>query len=503
MKEHKPELFVLGGNGFVGRAVVQEALARGFRVKTLVRDRARASELASAGAVLIQGDAASPEEWIGEVANSKVLIDLVQPELHSRIGLTQIRKIAILRVTDTRRLLAALESIPPEERPLLMSVSGLDDLIPDAEGRVGDDSPLRDSPIGFGHVGVPVRRVIERSGLACTYIYLATVYGPGKAFAKRIFPQLAAGTFRIAGSGRNRMPLVHLEDAARALVHIAEQPQDRLSGRSHVIADGSEATLRDFAGSAAELLGAPPPRTVPLWLGRLVLGRILCETVTRDIGASPAALLRSGFQFRYRSCAEGLPSVLQQLGYGSPGARQNLQASAPNRRFPFWLQSAVTVGALLAENLFDFPLSVPRMKHLAGGLPLLDMRPWYSFQDAYQLFGALGAQGRSAYVHLLWSVDLCLPFLFALFLSRAIKRGRFSRLWWMPALGAASDYAENTAITVLLLRYPNRVPALVLLAAALTSLKWVGYLTSLALAVVGYGMRKSGAPAGEPFPTSA
>jgi len=177
---------------------------------------------------------------------------------------------------------------------------------------------------------------------------------------------------------------------------------------------------------------------------------------------------------------------LNQLGYRTLEGPQKPIAVEPVRRFPFWLLSMVTVGSLLAENLLNFPLSVPAMKRLAGGLPILDMRPWYSGHAAYQLFDALGATGRSAYLHLLWSVDLCLPLLFALFLSGAIKRGWFRWLGWVPVLAAASDYAENVAITVLLMQYPTRLPTVALLSSGLTSLKHAGYLTSVLLTITGF-----------------
>ncbi len=140
----------------------------------------------------------------------------------------------------------------------------------------------------------------------------------------------------------------------------------------------------------------------------------------------------------------------------------------------------------MAKNLLDFPFSVPRLRRLAGGLSILDMRPWYSGHAAYQLFDALGAAGRSAYLHLLWSVDLCLPLLFSLFLSEAIKRGWFRKLRWVPVLGAATDYAENIAVTTLLLRYPERLATVVRISSALTSLKHAGYLTSVLLAITGF-----------------
>ena len=488
MSGQRADLFILGANGFIGKEVVKEALHRGFHVKALVRDCAKAVELAAAGAQLIQGDAAYPSEWIGYAAKAEVLIDLVQAGLPARIGLKAIRKVAENRVRMVGSLLAALGTIPPGERPLPMSVSGLDDLIPDAAHRVGDDAPLETQLRGFGHIGVPVRQLLERSGLACTFAYLGTVYGPGKAFAKTVFPQLAAGRFRVPGDGGNRMPLVHVEDAARALVHLATLPVNRLAGAAFVIADQSNATMREFVDFAAERLGGPVPRTVPSWLARLALGTVLWETLTRDISAEPSALVSSGFQFRYPSYVEGLPPTFDGLGYRLPGGRQG--ALRPGRRFGFQVLSVVAIGSFVAENLLDFPGSVPRMRQLAAGLPILDMRLWYSSQPVYHLFDTLGEKGRSAYLQMLWSVDFCLPLIFALFLAGAIQRGGFRRWAWVPALVAASDYAENIAITILLIRYPNHAPITVLLSSAFTTLKWAGYAAALLLAIGGYLLEK-------------
>lgn len=142
------------------------------------------------------------------------------------------------------------------------------------------------------------------------------------------------------------------------------------------------------------------------------------------------------------------------------------------------------------------------MKRLSGGLPLLDMRLGYSAPAVGRLFETLGTAGRSAYLRLLWTVDLCLPALFALFLSAAIRRGRFRNLAWVPALASACDYAENTAITILLLHYPQRMPALVQLSSLMTSLKFAGYLASLLLAIAGAVAGRAAAGSRLPFSPS-
>ena len=158
-------------------------------------------------------------------------------------------------------------------------------------------------------------------------------------------------------------------------------------------------------------------------------------------------------------------------------------------RFVFAALLTLTIGALLVENLLYFPLSVPYMKELAAGAPLLDMRPGYTPDDVYHLFDMLGQSGRGAYLRLLWTIDLLLPALFCLFLSSAIRRGAFRASQSIPLLAAVCDYAENIMVTILLLRYPMHEPALVQLASVFTVTKLLLYASGLLLAIGGFLVR--------------
>lgn len=147
---------------------------------------------------------------------------------------------------------------------------------------------------------------------------------------------------------------------------------------------------------------------------------------------------------------------------------------------------AATIGAVLAENLLYFPLSVPYMKDLGAGATLLDMRFGYTPSAAYHLFDALGQTGRDAYLRLLWTIDLLLPALFGLVLYFAIRRGAFRGWRSISMVAAACDYAENITITTLLLRYPIHEQALAQLASAFTVAKLVLYSSGLLLAIGGF-----------------
>jgi nucleoside-diphosphate-sugar epimerase len=481
MTEERIHLFVLGATGFVGGEVVKQALAQGLAVTALARSAERASGLLAMGARVVLGDARSPENWIQEAAGCDVIVDLLQPELPARVGLRTIRRVAAARASMTSRLITALESIPDERRPLLLSVSGLDDLAPDERGNVDDRSAQSTEFSGFAHIGVPVRRLIEASGVAWAYAYLGTVYGPGKSFAKKIFPQLASGRLRLPGTGANRMAVVHVEDAARALVHIATLERGRVSGRSFVIADGHPTAMADFMGFAAECLGGPRPKSAPLALVRVLAGQALFETMTRDIAAHPTALTETRFEFRYPTYRLGLPPSIQRLGH--PAAISTI--GILDRRIVFLALLVLAIGAFLAENLLSFPLSVPYMKGLSAGAPILDMRPGYTANAAYQLFDVLGRSGRAAYLTLLCTIDLVLPALFGLFLSAAIRRGAFRNWHSVPLLATVCDYAENVAIAILLLRYPEHHPVGVSIAATFTILKLALYGAGVLLSTGG------------------
>ncbi len=319
----KSRMLILGGGGYLGRYTAQAALAAGWQVQALARSVADRDMLDALGAQALVGDVRDAAAWQEAARGTDVLIDLVQPRLPARLTPAGIARIAALRLQLTEVVLTVLAALPGAQRPRLLSVSGMDDLAPDSAGRVAADSALRQRPQGFGRIGVAVRRQIESAiadamvagDLRASFVYLGHVYGPGKGFADKVFPALARGRFPVIGRGENRLALVHVEDAARALVHIAGQDRSAASCLSYVVADGAQTTQRAFLQQAAALLGAPPPRRVPVWLANWLAGRVMVHELTADLQPDAGALLATGFRFRYASCREGLPPTLRALGY--------------------------------------------------------------------------------------------------------------------------------------------------------------------------------------------
>ena len=309
-------LFILGGTGFIGHEVVIQAVQAGWHVKALVRSEEGANKLQQVGAHPIVGNISRPETWRAGARGSTVLIDLTQPKFPKRLSRSAMKALEASRQAMTRATLEALQRLSAEERPIFFSVSGADDLQPDAQGTISERSPLRSHPWGFARIGIPVHRLVEASGIEATSVYFGNlVYGPGKVFADQYITGLKNGSARIVGKGTNHLPLVHVTDAARALVHLADLPRSELAGRTFIVMDGADTTQRELLDDTAALMSVKRPGTVPAWLAALVAGSIAVETITLDAHADPSALLATGFHFRYPSHRQGVPATLAALGY--------------------------------------------------------------------------------------------------------------------------------------------------------------------------------------------
>jgi nucleoside-diphosphate-sugar epimerase len=290
------DVFVLGATGFVGGAVVDAALRAGLAVGAWARSEEQAAALRQRGALVSAPPSIPP---------SRIVIDLIQPRLPDRLSEAALAKAARYRVEATRDVLQAL---PPDA--LLFSVSGTDDF---AGSPVSHRSHFTDKPKGFARIGLSVRAELLASKRPFVSIHLGTVYGPGKMFAAKLFPGLAKGRVPVIGDGTNLLPLVHVDDVARALVHLTTLSREQLIAHPWIVTDGTATTQRELLELGARLLAGPRPRSVPRWVASLVAGRVAARSFSRDLPSDPSALVASGFTFRFPSIATGLPASVTSL----------------------------------------------------------------------------------------------------------------------------------------------------------------------------------------------
>ena len=142
---------------------------------------------------------------------------------------------------------------------------------------------------------------------------------------------------------------------------------------------------------------------------------------------------------------------------------------------------AITLLMMFLMNGTQLSFSNPTIVEHSGGLTILDLRGSYSPDDAYELFAALGAAGRQAYLTLHLVPDMIFPigyaltfaFMSAWFLVRLLPLDH--RLQWLsliPLISGLADVIENLSLVICNLVYPGRIDWLVQFAHLMTKVKF-------------------------------
>lgn len=331
-------IVLFGGTGFIGRYTAEAAVASGHRLKAIVRNRTKAEHLKELGVEVVLAPALKAEQWRTEIPGADVLIDLTQPAIPRRLTVSAAQRVSEERSRVTRSICEALSIIPRHERPLLLTASGTDDLLPDAHGVITDASDLRSRPRGFGHIGIPVRKLIQtfadQQELDAAYIYFGNVvYGPGKAFTERIVTGLRTRSMRVIGNGQNRLPVTSVRDAAASLVFLAAQPRAQVSGASFLAVTPQPISQREFLETTADALRADRPSSVPAIIAAAAAGSVNAQVMTLDAEAKPRALTSMGFRFMDADPFEGIRNAVAAIRADSsqPSALPQNRAMVPNR----------------------------------------------------------------------------------------------------------------------------------------------------------------------------
>ncbi|WP_306319155.1 MULTISPECIES: SDR family oxidoreductase [unclassified Streptomyces] len=242
-------VFITGGTGLIGSAVVSELLAAGHTVTALARSEASADKARAAGADVLRGGltdldvlrtAAEQADGVVHLAFSN---DFSSPEALAR------------SVAEEGAATAALgEALVGSDKPLV-TVSGT----PRAEGRAStEEDPLStDGPVGGRGESVNRLLGLASSGVRSSAIRLPrTVHNEGDGGFAGLLTRIArqSGVSGYPGDGTQRWPAVHALDAA-VLFRLA---LEKAPGGTawHAVADEGDA-VRDIAAVIGRRLGVP------------------------------------------------------------------------------------------------------------------------------------------------------------------------------------------------------------------------------------------------------
>ena len=275
-------IFLTGGTGYIGAAVLDALVRAGHRVDALVRNSEKAAQVRARGATPLLGNLSQPASYADAVAAADGAIHTAFE--YSPRG-QEVDTVAI----------DALLATPPRPGRFVIYTSGIWVLGPCA-------SPVDESAALHPAELVAWRPAHERRILAAASSDLRTivirpgiVYGGSRGIVGDLLKDAANGLVRIIGNGDNHWPLVYDRDLGDLYLRLATHPD--ASGVFHANDEGDEQVNDLVAAIAGHVPIRPSVRRIPLpearqklgpYADALALDQRIRSPRARSIGWSPS-----------------------------------------------------------------------------------------------------------------------------------------------------------------------------------------------------------------------
>ena len=257
------KVLVTGGNGFVGRYIVQRLLARNYEVRSF--GRSPQPELAEKGVDVISGD-------ISNAAAVSAACEGVDAVFHvaARAGVWgSWQRYYRPNVIGTRNVVSACQ----EHGVSRLIYTSTPSVVFNRKAIRGGDETM---PYGrrwlchYAHT----KAIAEQEALAANSDALKVValrphliFGPGDPhILPRVIESAIAGQLKIIGSGLNTVDVSYVENVADAHLNALDALEvDKCSGRAYFISQGEPVKLWPWINTILEGLGHHPlTKKVPL-----------------------------------------------------------------------------------------------------------------------------------------------------------------------------------------------------------------------------------------------
>jgi 2-alkyl-3-oxoalkanoate reductase len=300
-------VFLAGATGAIGRRLVPQLAASGHSVTATTRTAEKVDMLRALGAepVVVDGlDAVA----VGE-AVARAEPDAIVHQMSALAGTPNLKHFDTwfavtneLRTQGTQHLIAAATAAGVT-RLVAQSFTGWNNARDDGPVKTEDD-PLDSHPPAEQAKSLAAIRFLEDAVLAAPLdgivLRYGSFYGPGGS--EDLVEMVRKRKLPIIGAGTGIWSWVHLDDAAAATVAAVEHGTRGI----YNVVDDEPAPVSEWLPYLAELVGAKPPRRVPVWLGRLAAGEVGVSFMTQIRGSSNAKARRElRWQPTWRSWREG------------------------------------------------------------------------------------------------------------------------------------------------------------------------------------------------------
>jgi nucleoside-diphosphate-sugar epimerase len=313
------KVLVAGATGAIGKQLLPRLVADGHEVVGITRSEAKIALIEEMGASGVVANVLDPDAVARVVAETSPEVIIHQVTALNRPFDTRhfdktFAETNRLRTEGTDHLLAAGRAVGVK-RFIAQSYAGWP--AERAGGAVKteeapyDPAPpkgMRESLAAIQYLEETVTGAEWTEGIVLRY---GGFYGPGTSLSREGGAQvelLRERKFPVVGNGAGVWSFVHLADAAEATAAAVTHGPP---GSIYNIVDDDPAPVAEWLPVAADALGAPAPRHVPRWLGRLFAGEVGAIMMTEVRGASnDKAKHELGWQPRHASWREGFTEAV-------------------------------------------------------------------------------------------------------------------------------------------------------------------------------------------------
>ena len=252
-------VFLTGGTGYIGSAVLDSLVRGGHQVTAIARDPEKVARLQSRGATGVLAELGTPTRYMDAAVESDVVIHTALD--HSPRG-PQIDR----ELLD--RMLPALSDTGSAKT--FIYTSGIFVIGPAPEPA---DESVPVVPTALAAWRAPLeQRVLEATtmSLRTAVVRPGIVYGGARGIVSDLLRDALNGLVRVIGPGTNHWPCVYDRDLGELYARIAETPEG--SGVYHANDEGDETVNEIVEAIADHVSSRPDVRHVPIDEARAKLG---------------------------------------------------------------------------------------------------------------------------------------------------------------------------------------------------------------------------------------
>lgn len=290
-------IFLAGATGAIGRQLVPALRAAGHDVVGTTRRAAKAAELELAGAAPVVLDALDRDAVIRAVVGAQpevIIHELTAIESSNFRNLDGSFAVTNrLRTEATDHLLFAAQEAGAK-RFVAQSFTGWPNARTGGPVKTEDDPldtrPARNSTRSLAAIRYVEKASTQANGVEGIALRYGLLYGPGTSLGEggEMVEAIHKRQLPVVGGGAGIFSFIHVVDAAAATVAAVERGAPGV----YNIVDDEPVPASTWIPFLAEVLGAKPPRTVPAWLVRPMLGEFGINVMTEGRGSSNAKAKR-------------------------------------------------------------------------------------------------------------------------------------------------------------------------------------------------------------------